>query len=576
MARSSRNAPAFLSLAIIQFLFVSATSAAPLSFRTVAVTGDPAPGSIPGITFANLSEQPAINNNGSVVFRNTVQLPSGNATRSITTDVAGALAAVMQGGQPAPPPLGGIYNQITSGNISDNGVIGFCSTIDGDFQSFSLYSYENGASSTTAYIGQAAPGVSPPSTFSQLCTRSDGWVTPPSISPGGSMVAYASTTFASSSRIGLWNFSSNGAQLIARASDPAPGAGGTATFLQLGRPPSPTDGYVVGIYPAINGKNQSALYGRLNGTSTLTSRGIWQQVGGALQLAVRSGTQAAGLGAGVAFADFGDPAFNNARHLAFRGVLTGTGVDASNNESVWSNASGALSLVAREGDSAPDVPAGVLFGGFRGTNLYDAILRGNGDAAFVSELTGAGVTPQNDAALWAQRNGVLGLVAREGDAAPGTPAGTLFSDGLAGDFLPYMNDMGLFAFKGSLTGPGVGTANDEGFWAMHSDGSMHLLFREGDVLEVRPGDFRTLAFTNYSPRAPTGGQDGRQRILNNNGELAFTANFTDGSQAVLVFTIPEPASAALMALAWIGLVRRPQSLGRPWLRQATPCTRRIA
>ncbi|QDV89239.1 hypothetical protein RAS2_03040 [Phycisphaerae bacterium RAS2] len=321
----------------------------------------------------------------------------------------------------------------------------------------------------------------------------------------------------------------------------------------------------IGILPLSNHHGETAFHATLSGAGVTpeNNRGIWYQNSGALNLAVRSGDPAPGLGAGVAFADFGDPAFNNARHLAFRGVLTGTGVDASTNESVWSNASGALSLVAREGDSAPDVPAGVLFGGFRGTNLYDAILRGNGDAAFVSELTGAGVTPQNDAALWAQRNGVLGLVAREGDAAPGTSAGTLFSDGLAGDFLPYMNDMGLLAFKGSLTGPGVGTANDEGFWAMHSDGSMHLLFREGDVLEVRPGDFRTLAFTNYSPRAPTGGQDGRQRILNNYGELAFTANFTDGSQAVLVFTIPEPATAALMALAWIGLVRRPQSHGRP-------------
>ncbi|QDV89238.1 hypothetical protein RAS2_03030 [Phycisphaerae bacterium RAS2] len=349
-------------------------------------------------------------------------------------------------------------------------------------------------------------------------------------------------------------------------------------FSQFGRVSTGKSSYVVGWYPVINAANETAFYGGLGGpgTNSQNNKGIWQQVGGLLQLAARAGTQAPGTGIGMTYSDFGDPALNNAGHLAFRGVLTGVGIDASNNEGMWSSSAGALNLIAREGDAAPNVSMGVNFGSFTRPHFHEVILRGNGDAAFVSELTGAGVTPQNDAALWAQRNGVLGLVAREGDAAPGTSAGTLFSDGLAGDFLPYMNDMGLLAFKGSLTGPGVGTANDEGFWAMHSDGSMHLLFREGDVLEVRPGDFRTLAFTNYSPRAPTGGQDGRQRILNNYGELAFTANFTDGSQAVLVFTIPEPATAALMALAWIGLVRRPQSHSRPSPRPGHPCTRRIA
>jgi hypothetical protein len=548
------------TLAILTGVLIGAAAqplAAQLSFRTVAVTGEPAPGNPPGSYFSNLAGQPVLNSRGSVVFGSAIQPPTGSARLGIMSDVSGSLSLVVQNGQPAPPP-GNFFSQLTSGNINDNGAIGFCATVDGDFYYPSLFAHQMGTSTTLGYPGQPAPGDTPPGTFSWLCSRGDGLIVPPSVSPDGSMMAYGNARFGSLSRGGLWRFTSNDVQLVARASDPAPGAG-SAIFLQFGRPLSPQFGYVTGMYPMINSSNETAFYAWLTFSTTLTSRGIWQQTGGALQLVIRSGTQAPGLDAGVLFSDFGDPALNNAGNLVFHGSLTGASINPTNNESVWSTATGALSLVAQKGAPAPDVPAGVHFGSFIRPDFYDVIVGGSGDAAFASYLSGADVTPQNEFALWAQRSGVLGLVAREGDPAPGTSAGTVFADGLAGDYLPYMNDAGLLVFKASLAGPGVTTANDEGFWAMLGDGTLQMLFREGDELEVRPGDFRTLSFANYFPRVPTGGQDGRQRILNNYGELAVSAGFTDGTQAILVFTIPEPATAAILALATAAsTARRPR------------------
>ena len=44
-------------------------------------------------------------------------------------------------------------------------------------------------------------------------------------------------------------------------------------------------------------------------------------------------------------------------------------------------------------------------------------------AAFVATLTGSGVTSNNGTSLWMHDAGGLTMIAREGDQAPGLPAG---------------------------------------------------------------------------------------------------------------------------------------------------------
>src|SRR5262245_39015460 len=59
--------------------------------------------------------------------------------------------------------------------------------------------------------------------------------------------------------------------------------------------------------------------------------------------------------------DYGGAVLNDAGQIAFRANVTGSGVDSTNNQGVWSEGSGSLSLVARTGSQAPGAASGVNF-----------------------------------------------------------------------------------------------------------------------------------------------------------------------------------------------------------------------
>jgi hypothetical protein len=69
-----------------------------------------------------------------------------------------------------------------------------------------------------------------------------------------------------------------------------------------------------------------------------------------LNLVARTGDLAPGTTSGVRFSDLYLPALNSAGQTAFRGVLTGSGVTASNNLGIWAtDQDGALQLIVRTG-----------------------------------------------------------------------------------------------------------------------------------------------------------------------------------------------------------------------------------
>ena len=78
-----------------------------------------------------------------------------------------------------------------------------------------------------------------------------------------------------------------------------------------------------------------------------------------------SGDPAPDTGAGIVFDHFNtaEIVINEAGQVAFRSVLVGPGVNSDNDRGLWSEGSGALSLVAREGSPAPGTVAGVEFSG---------------------------------------------------------------------------------------------------------------------------------------------------------------------------------------------------------------------
>jgi hypothetical protein len=230
---------------------------------------------------------------------------------------------------------------------------------------------------------------------------------------------------------------------------------------------------------------------------------------------------------------------NNSGETAFNAALLGDGVDSSNDGGIWSDTGGPLALVAREGMHAPGTPEGLTFLYLGNPKLNDA-----GKIAFQGELTGNGIdySSTNRTGIWTSVSGRLELVARAGDPVPGMP-GLYFKD--IRDTIA-LNNAGQIAFAGDVTGTGVDESNRWVIWATDVNGGLHAVVRLGDVLEVAPGDFRTISTVDFTTLG---------RGFNNCGQLAFWTIFTDGSYGVFVsdlVAVPEPIPLTLLTAGIVG------------------------
>ena len=207
--------------------------------------------------------------------------------------------------------------------------------------------------------------------------------------------------------------------------------------------------------------------------------------------------------------------------------------------------------MAHTGDQAPDTPSGVTYSSFSSLVLNDA-----DHIAFYAGLSGSGVDSTNNGSIWSESSAGLALVARKGDQAPGTPNGVVFGN-VGGYSGLVLNGAGQIAFYSDLTENGVDVGG--GIWATDRNGELQLIARDGDLLEVAPGDFRTVDL-GLHVFTPTGNSDGRVSFFNNLGQLAFRAEFTDFSSGIFVsnrVAIPEPSTFVLAAVIVLGLIVRP-------------------
>lgn len=195
-----------------------------------------------------------------------------------------------------------------------------------------------------------------------------------------------------------------------------------------------------------------------------------------------TGEQVPGTEPGVIFLTFTTglnhdimrPKIDDQGRVAFIALLTGSGVDATNQSGIWSDATGGLSLVVRTGMQAPGTPDGVTFFGVPSDYLPFPPSFAGGQAAFQGALTGPGIDSGNDDGVWAEQSGIIALIAREDDPAPGLPAGVTFSTVGGG-----IDNNGHLGLSGSVSGPGVSSSNNDGIWSTRS-GVLELLVREGD------------------------------------------------------------------------------------------------
>jgi hypothetical protein len=500
---------------VLAALTISATAhAADITYEPRALTGTDGPlgpGLGAGVNFS-FFDTPLLNGAGQTAFIGHLSgagVTSANM-RGIWSEGGGSgMALVARMGNPAPGTAASVSFSgfsFAAPVLNAAGQTAFFGSLTGTSANNEGIWSEGGGSGLALVVrkGDPAPGTAAGVSFS-------GFFDP--VLNGGGQTAFTGfltgSGVTSANNEGIWSEGGgSGLALVVRKGDPAPGTAAGVTFGGL-------------HFPVLNDAGQTAFLGFLTGAGVAASNdsGIWSEGGGSgLALVARKGSQAPGTPVGVNFNGVSTPVLNGAGQTAFVGKLTGAGVDNANNTGIWSEGGGSgLALVAREGSQAPGTDPGASFGDF---SLSAPVLNGAGQTAFVGKLTGSSVTDTNAAGIWSEGGGSgLAMVARAGSQAPGMATGVNFS------FFdtPVLNGAGQTAFRGNLTGEGVTGGNGRGIWATDLDGLVHLVAREGDIIDVSNDP---LSF-------------------NDAGQLAFRARFTDGSEGIFVATFATPLTVTI-------------------------------
>ncbi len=255
------------------------------------------------------------------------------------------------------------------------------------------------------------------------------------------------------------------------------------TVALIGEPaPGTTEEFLGGFgFPVINEAGQVAFAAAITGDTNI--RGLWSGTPESLGLVSRRGDPAPGASPGATFSNFVTPTINANGQTAFQAILSGTPLTDS---SMWAESNTGLRLVAREGDSAPGTDAGTLFDSF---GTLKPVINKFGQTAFLAELRGAAFGD----GIWSEGSGSLQLIAQSSKPAPGTPTGVTFGP-LA---RPLINNAGMVAFRGNLSGPSVNPTNNVAMWIGDAN-SLSLTVREGDLA---PGMGANAMFSSFESPA---------------------------------------------------------------------------
>ena len=247
-------------------------------------------------------------------------------------------------------------------------------------------------------------------------------------------------------------------------------------------------------HPVIDAAGRVAFVATLRNPGAPQQWGVWIADGLDLSLVALAGAQAPDVPPGAFFATFGDPCLGRSG-VALLARLTGSGiVDYVNERGLWvGDVPGSLRLLARQGDPAPGAPTGGVFELSNYALPHDAFVLTNdaGDVTLRASLAlgPGGVTEEDDGALWGPDGaGGLVLLAREGDQAPGAPAGTRFEH----IGYPRLNELGQLAFPADLESSASGSAS---IFGPDATGALSLLATQGDPAPGIEGA-RFLAFSH--------------------------------------------------------------------------------
>lgn len=510
---------------------------------------------------------------------------------------AQSLRTVALSGRPAPSGDGDplTFDQIGVATLNDQGRVALVARAHatGQLIAGGIWSEGGGAGlELVAFDGRTAPGVAG-GVFSGL----DGYY--PLINNAGQTLFRGRLATApgitGTNNSGAWIADpSTAPTLVVREGEIAPGTS-TGVFSEQ----SDVNG---SRYSGFNDAGQFAWLTQLQiGTGGVTGNsdfGVWRAGAGPALMVGRESAVAAEISPTRFYGNIvGTPFINGVGQVAFFAPLktspTGT---TSAGSGIWlGDPAVGIELIARDGDATPGV-AGATFASFARPVINDA-----GEYAFHGTMAVAGeVTSENNAAIWAQRDGnPLALFVRESQHAPGTGPAVGFGafddtrinsagqiafrsvlggipgagesgvttlndfgiwsdvggslelvvrendpapgtgDGVLFDAIlaPTLNASGQMAFMTDLRGTGISAANNTAIWFKSPGEALQLIAREGDQLDVDDGPGIDLrTISALGIFSDSGGEDGQRSGLNDAGELVFIAAFTDTSSGVFVLS----------------------------------------
>lgn len=556
---------------------LSAPASAQLVYNPVALNGTDGvygPGLGTGVTFngGSFNATPVINNLGQVAFRanaSSTGSPEGMwiSGGGVNTNVA------LAGG---PRPGGGTY-PTASGTINQMAVNDSGEWFMRIGSATGVVSTTGGVPARLANTGDVAPGTGS-ATFATSAVANGN----PYYNNAGQVAFVGNLTTGTGSPTvtitapnanaqGLWiGTAASGVNLVLRQNDTNPlfDAGQTTNESRLGSFQTAS--------MAFNNNGSYVLSANLQGANIITSTSTAGQNNGVI-LSNRSGSLAVVARAGAVAPDStGAPSpyffrgttssglssgvigFNNNGHVAWVGGLRDSGTTSIATQALFSDNGGTLRLVGRGGTAMPtiynrDGSVNTSLAGVNWAGFGSPVLSANDTLAFqASGNSVASVLLTMDTA-----GRMTSIVQSATVAIPnGAPLGgdALFSNISSNVAINRWNQM---VFTSSLSGAGIfggPGGNNQAYWAYDPALGVQLLARTQDLFTDALGNTHTIA--SIGGPAATGGEDGRLISLNDQGVVAITLYFTDGTSGIYTVAIPAPGAGAAAGLAGLATLRR--------------------